>query len=186
MIIDIIEKIIVGIIIAGLTALGGWLIQLIKKYKKLTKKEEDETVKKAINNSLAENLAPIKTELNDIKNDVANLQKFETNFHTRLDPVQEEIEHLKDDITEILKEQKEQGITIDNIAEKEEQLRKKLRCEWRYRIRAICLVYNKRGYMTHEEFEQLQEFYALYEAIGGNGQTKELYEKTIKLPIRAE
>lgn len=179
-------EIIVGLCLAGFTALGGWLLQLIKKYKKLTKKEEDETVKKTINNSLAENLAPIKTELNNIKNDVANLQKFETNFHTRLDPVQEEIEHLKDDITEILKEQKKQGITIDNIAEKEEQLRKKLRCEWRYRIRAICLVYIKQGYMTHEEFEQLQEFYALYEAIGGNGQTKELYEKTIQLPIKSE
>jgi hypothetical protein len=26
--------------------------------------------------------------------------------------------------------------------------------------------------------------YSIYEAIGGNGQTKELYEKTVKLDIR--
>lgn len=33
--------------------------------------------------------------------------------------------------------------------------------------------------MAFEEYSQLQEMYNIYCAIGGNGQTKELYEKTI-------
>ena len=40
--------------------------------------------------------------------------------------------------------------------------------------------------MSHEEFSQLQEMFNLYTAIGGNGQTKELYEKTMQLEIKTE
>jgi hypothetical protein len=33
--------------------------------------------------------------------------------------------------------------------------------------------------MSFEEYSQLQEMYNIYAAIGGNGQTKELYDKVI-------
>ena len=38
--------------------------------------------------------------------------------------------------------------------------------------------------MTQDQYEQLSEFFKLYEALGGNGQAKQYYERTIKLEIR--
>ena len=183
---DIFLKVIttlVGTLVAGLCT---WLGTQIVKYRKLTKQEEYETVKKTIIGVLTTNLEPIKTDISNLKIDidtmktnVSNLQKVETSFTTRLKPTQEEIEHLKDDITEILNTLKQQGIDLNNIREKEKHLEHETRCAWRYRIRQLCHTYIRRGWMSHEEFEQLQEMFNLYTAIGGNGQTKELYERTM-------
>ena len=41
--------------------------------------------------------------------------------------------------------------------------------------------------MSFDEYTQLQEMYNIYSAIGGNGQTKELYDKTVStLEIKTE
>jgi hypothetical protein len=40
--------------------------------------------------------------------------------------------------------------------------------------------------MSFEEYSQLQEMYNIYAAIGGNGQTKELYERAINLEIKTD
>lgn len=156
-----------------------WLGRSIAKYRKLSKQQEDEVLKKTLIDTLDVQLKPI-------RDDIANLKKVETNFQTRLQPTQEEIEHLKDDITEILNTIKAQGIDLSNIQErldlvegKEKHLENETRSAWRYRIRQLCHVYLERGWMTFNEYRQLQEMYNLYVAIGGNGQTKELYEKTI-------
>ena len=189
----ILEKILLTAVGLLTTSLLTWLGAQIVKYKKLTKKEEDETVKNTIVNTLTTALEPIKTDIGDLKNDVgilktdidnmkndiSKLQTSEVNFTTRLNPMQDEIEHLKDDITEILDNLKAQGIELHNIQEKEELLTHETRCAWRYRIRQLCHAYLARGYMSFEEYSQLQEMYNIYKAIGGNGQTKELYEKTV-------
>ena len=196
--------------VAGIlvTSLVTWLGAQIVKYKKLVKKEEDETIKSTIVNTLTTALQPIesnigelktdvstlktdvstlKIDVGNLKNDVSKLQTSEVNFTTRLNPMQDEIEHLKDDITEILNNLKEQGIELQNIHEKEELLAHETRCAWRYRIRQLCLAYLARGYMSFEEYNQLQEMYNIYSAIGGNGQTKELYDKTVStLEIKTE
>lgn len=196
---------VVGILV---TSLVTWLGAQIVKYKKLVKKEEDETIKSTIVNTLTTALQPIesnigelktdvstlktdvstlKIDVGNLKNDVSKLQTSEVNFTTRLNPMQDEIEHLKDDITEILNNLKEQGIELQNIHEKEELLAHETRCAWRYRIRQLCLAYLARGYMSFEEYNQLQEMYNIYSAIGGNGQTKELYDKTVStLEIKTE
>lgn len=177
------EKIVITVVGMLVTALVTWLGTQIAKYKKLNKKEEDAIIKTTIVNTLSEALGPIKTDITNMKKDIGKLQKVDTNFTTRLKPVQEEIEHLKDDITEILNTLKEQGVDLDNIREKEKCLEHETRCAWRYRIRTLCHNYLRRGWMTHDEFEQLQEMFNLYTAIGGNGQTKELYERTMQLDI---
>lgn len=196
---------VVGILV---TSLVTWLGAQIVKYKKLVKKEEDETIKSTIVNTLTTALQPIesnigelktdvstlktdvstlKIDVGNLKNDVSKLQTSEVNFTTRLNPMQDEIEHLKDDITEILNNLKEQGIELQNIHEKEELLAHETRCAWRYRIRQLCHAYLARGYMSFEEYSQLQEMYNIYQAIGGNGQTKELYDKTVStLEIKTE
>ena len=180
----ILTRVAVSLTVAGITGLVAWLGRQIAKYKKLVKQEEDTVMKKTLNDTLDSKLKPI-------REDIANLKKVETNFQTRLQPTQEEIEHLKDDITEILNELKAQGIDLSNINEridaienKEDHLELETRSAWRYRIRQLCHVYLARGWMSIDDYQQLQEMFNLYSAIGGNGQTKELYEKTIELEIK--
>lgn len=189
----ILEKIIFAAIGVLVPALIAWLGTQINKYKKLAKQEEDLVIKNTIVNTLNESLSPIQTNINtlttdigdlkndvgNMKNDIAKLQTSEINFTTRLNPMQDEIEHLKDDIQEILNDLKAQGIDLDHIREREELLAHETRCAWRYRIRQLCHVYIARGYMSFEEYSQLQEMYKIYTAIGGNGQTKELYDMVI-------
>ena len=197
----VLEKALLTVVGILVTSLVTWLGAQIVKYKKLVKKEEDETVKSTIVNTLTTALQPIKsdigelkvdvstlkTDVSNMKNDISKLQTSEVNFTTRLNPMQDEIEHLKDDITEILNNLKEQGIELQNIHEKEELLARETRCAWRYRIRQLCHAYLARGYMSFDEYSQLQEMYNIYSAIGGNGQTKELYDKTVStLEIKTE
>lgn len=125
-------------------------------------------------------ISNMQIDIGNMKSDISNLQTFETNFSTRLEPTQEEIEHLKDDITEILNTLKQHGLDLENIREKEELLAHETRCAWRYRIRQLCHVYIARGYMSLDEFSQLQEMFNIYAAIGGNGQTKELYDRVVR------
>lgn len=188
---------IVGILVSGLVT---WLSAQIVKYRKLVKKEEDETVKNTIVNTLTASLQPIQNDISTLKTNVGNmqsdigkmkkdiksLQNSEINFTTRLNPMQDEIEHMKDDITVILEDIKQHGVDLSNINEKEDHLEHETRCAWRYRIRTLCHAYIKRGWMSHDEFSQLQEMFNLYTAIGGNGQTKELYDKTMQLDIKTE
>ena len=136
--------------------------------------------------NLKTDITNMKTDITNMKKDISKLQHFETHFSTRLEPTQDEIEHLKDDITEILDTLKSQGVDLQNIQEKEAILEKETRCAWRYRIRQLCHIYIARGYMSYEEYSQLQEMFNIYTAIGGNGQTKELYEKTIDLDIKTD
>ena len=175
----ILEKIIFTVIGVVIPALIGWLGSQIVKYKKMIKGVEDNNLKKVIVDTFSEELEPVKTVIEELRDDVSKLQTSESHFTTRLTPMQEEIEHLKDDITEILNNLKEQGIELQNIHEKEELLAHETRCAWRYRIRQLCHAYLARGYMSFDEYSQLQEMYNIYSAIGGNGQTKELYEKTM-------
>ena len=57
---------------------------------------------------------------------------------------------------------------------------------YRFRLVQLCKLYMKKGYMTQDEYDQLTEFFKLYSSLGGNGQAREYYEKTVKLEIRAE
>ena len=189
----ILEKVLITLAGIAVTSLCTWLGVKINKYRTLVKKEEDELIKATIENSLKpinSNLTTLNTEIGSIKTDIStmktnikNLQNSEINFKTRLDPTQEEIEHMKDDITEILAKIKSQGTDIDNLQAQENRLEHETRCAWRYRIRSLCHAYIRRGWMSHDEYAQLQEMFNIYTAIGGNGQTKELYDRTMMLEI---
>jgi hypothetical protein len=97
----IVEKIIITVIGILITSLAGWLSAQIVKYKKLIKKEEDETVKNTIVSTLTTSLEPIKTDISvlktdvgtlktdveNMKDDIGKLQTSEVNFTTRLNPM---------------------------------------------------------------------------------------------------
>lgn len=54
------------------------------------------------------------------------------------------------------------------------------------RIVTLCLVYIARGYITHDEYENLVMFlYSPYVKMGNNGSVTKLLEEVKKLPFHA-
>ena len=53
-----------------------------------------------------------------------------------------------------------------------------------FRLIQLCQSFLKQGYMTSGQYEQLVEFFKVYAGLGGNGQAKEYYERTLKLPLK--
>ena len=53
------------------------------------------------------------------------------------------------------------------------------------RIIHLGMVYIERGYVTQDEYENLQVYlYEPYEKVGGNGSARRVMEEVRKLPIR--
>lgn len=75
---------------------------------------------------------------------------------------------------------------IRKIENKERQDLTLIIASYRFRLVQLCKIYIKQGYMTQDQYDQLTEFYKLYHSLGGNGQAKEYYEKTMELEIRSE
>lgn len=90
----------------------------------------------------------------------------------KLKPIAEDIEELR--------------TYIRKIEDKERQDLTLIIASYRFRLVQLCKIYIKQGYMTQDQYDQLTEFYKLYHSLGGNGQAKEYYEKTMELEIRSE
>lgn len=53
------------------------------------------------------------------------------------------------------------------------------------RIVYLGMIYIDRGYITHDEYENLYEYlYKPYEKMGGNGSAKRIMDEVSRLPIR--
>ena len=95
------------------------------------------------------------------------------------DRIDEKLKPILDDIEEI-------RAYIRKAEIKENRDLELIIASYRFRLVQLCKLYIKKGYMTQDEYDQLTEFFKLYSSLGGNGQAKEYYEKTVKLEIRAE
>lgn len=95
------------------------------------------------------------------------------------DRIDEKLKPILDDIEEI------RGY-IRRTESKEKRDLDLIIASYRFRLVQLCKLYMKKGYMTQDEYDQLTEFFKLYSSLGGNGQAREYYEKTVKLEIRAE
>lgn len=94
----------------------------------------------------------------------------DTQIDQHLEPIINDIEELRRYIISIDQEEnRKMGLIISS---------------YRYRLIALCKLYLRQGYMTESQYDQLTEFYKLYNGLGGNGQAKEYYEKAIELPIK--
>lgn len=94
----------------------------------------------------------------------------DTQIEQHLEPIINDIEELRRYIISIDQEEnRKMGLIISS---------------YRYRLIALCKLYLRQGYMTESQYDQLTEFYKLYNGLGGNGQAKEYYEKAIELPIK--
>lgn len=105
------------------------------------------------------------------------LQEKENNDIVEL--IDEELKPIVEDIEEL-------RTYIRKIEDKERQDLTLIIASYRFRLVQLCKIYIKQGYMTQDQYDQLTEFYKLYHSLGGNGQAKEYYEKTMELEIRSE
>lgn len=101
-----------------------------------------------------------------------NNEAFDDQIDEKLAPIIEEIEKLREYVRKVDKSEQHK---IDLIVD-----------SYKFRLTQMCRLYIKQGFMTQDQYDQLSEFYKLYEALGGNGQAKQYYDRTIKLEIRDE
>ena len=104
--------------------------------------------------------------------DKEETQQVDEHIEEKLQPIIDDMEELRNYVREVDKEEKHK---IRLIVQ-----------SYRYRLSQLCRIYLKQGYMTFEQYDQLNEFYHLYIGLGGNGEAKALYERVIKLDILTE
>lgn len=94
---------------------------------------------------------------------------MENVIETQLEPIYQELEDLR---IYVRKAETLERTHINLIV-----------ASYKFRLTQLCRGFLRQEYMTQDQYEQLVEFYKVYEGLGGNGQAKEIYDKTIKLPI---
>ena len=97
-------------------------------------------------------------------------EKMETAIEERLEPIVSEIEELRKYIRDVGQIEKHH---MDLIVS-----------SYRFRLVQLCKEFIRQGYMSQPQYDQLTEFYKLYEALGGNGQAKDYYDKAMMLDIK--
>ena len=99
------------------------------------------------------------------------------------DLIQEETRPIVNELQELYHHVEGIEYDLENCERQERQDVAAIRVSYRFRLISLCKSYIHKGYMTTAEYEQLSEFFRVYEAIGGNGQAKEWYERACELPI---
>lgn len=97
-------------------------------------------------------------------------EQLEELIEEHIAPIKEDLNNLR---SFVLEEKK--------ISEKYVEI---ILASYRFRLIQLCQSFLKQGYMTSGQYEQLVEFFKVYAGLGGNGQAKEYYERTLKLPLK--
>ena len=84
-------------------------------------------------------------------------------------PLQAEILELQETYMELSSDEEDTKLTVMH--------------SWGYRILQLCRRYIAKGYILHEQYDQLTEMYKYYTHFGGNGQAKSYYERATSLPM---
>lgn len=96
--------------------------------------------------------------------------ELDDEINKKLEPIVQEIEELRKYIREVdVNESNRINLII---------------ASYRFRLIQLCQIYLHQGYMTNEQYKQLSEFFKVYSGLGGNGQAKEYYDKTMELPVK--
>lgn len=90
--------------------------------------------------------------------------------------IRKEIEPLQSEILELQE-------TYMELAEEEDDTKITVMHSWGYRIIQLCRRYIAKGYILHEQYDQLSEMYKHYTHFGGNGQAKGYFDKATSLPM---
>ena len=110
-------------------------------------------------------------KFNDLKALLEEQKEAELNafVEKKLEPIYQELEDLR-------KYVRENDLSVNNKLNL-------IVASYRYRLIQLCQEHLKVGHMTSTEYSQLTELYKLYVGLGGNGQAKEYYDRTVQLPL---
>lgn len=97
-------------------------------------------------------------------------EQLEELIEEHIAPIKEDLNNLR---SFVLEEKKSSERYIEIIL-----------ASYRFRLIQLCQSFLKQGYMTSGQYEQLVEFFKVYTGLGGDGQAKEYYERTLKLPLK--
>ena len=97
-------------------------------------------------------------------------EQLEELIEEHIAPIKEDLNNLR---SFVLEEKKSSERYIEIIL-----------ASYRFRLIQLCQSFLKQGYMTSGQYEQLVEFFKVYAGLGGNGQAKEYYDRTLKLPLK--
>ena len=123
----------------------------------------------------------------------AGLLAFCRYIYTQMKMYQKLAEEKKDEELEELIEEhiapiKEDLNNLRSFVLEEEKISERhieiILASYRFRLIQLCQSFLKQGYMTSGQYEQLVEFFKVYAGLGGNGQAKEYYERTLQLPLK--
>ena len=98
------------------------------------------------------------------------IEALENRIEEKIEPIYEELQSVRN--------------YIDNAKEIEKAHMVLIIDSYKFRLTQLCKEFLKQGYMTQAQYEQLSEFYRVYEGLGGNGQAKDYYNKASALPIK--
>ena len=102
------------------------------------------------------------------------------------DKEKQEFDHSIDERIEAIKVEIEELRTyIRNVGQIEKSHMDLIVSSYKFRLVQLCREHIAQGYMTQCQYDQLVEFYKLYEGLGGNGQAKEYYERAMTLEVRS-
>ena len=126
----------------------------------------------------------IKKHFQDKENEQSEIAQLRVNQEciNERNRIREEIKPIVDEIAQIHAELGVIDGRIDGCVETEAQHIAAIRVSYRYRLVTLCRTYLRQGFITADQYEQLNEFFNVYHAIGGNGQAEEYYHKVIALP----
>lgn len=100
--------------------------------------------------------------------------------------IREELEPIINEIAALHVELGYVDERIEGCVETEAQHIAAIRVSYRYRLITLCRTYLRQGFITADQFDQLNEFYNVYRSIGGNGQAEEYYNRIQALEIHGD
>lgn len=162
---DLFWKVAATVMASAILAMFGYIAKQIKAGQGY----RTESIKIQLTNFIDERISK---QIEPISQSVQALQNIDSRIDEKLKPVHVSIQELTTELKEAMNN--------------EEYLRIQLTGSYRFRLIQLCKHHLAQGYMTEDEMDQLSEFFKIYENLGGNGQAKEYYERTKKLPIMTE
>ena len=97
--------------------------------------------------------------------------KIDEAIEEKIEPVKQDIQQLRDYVQQVDIQEKHK---IDLIVS-----------SYKYRLTQLCRLYLNRGYITPEEYDQLNEFFHLYKGLGGNGEAEQYFNRASSLQIKS-
>ena len=105
-------------------------------------------------------------------------EKIETMIENKIEPIYEELEQIRQRFLDL---DKKENADVKKVNENF----KLILTSYKYRLTQLCKEFLNQGFMYQYQYEHLNEFYTLYQGLGGNGQAKDYYEKVCaELEIR--